>query len=119
MKFSRESSGRAVGLLCALLLQQIDGFFGAAVHGIVQREFVQAEVAVGFRRDGDFFDGAGAIVAAGARRWRPAADWPCCASMKKSLGKAHGLALIEGGDVVRAVLVHVDGAFVDVALAAA
>ena len=40
------------------------------------------------------------------------------ASMKKSFGEAHGLALIESGDVVHAVLFHVDRALVDIAFAA-
>ena len=42
------------------------------------------------------------------------ADLAMLASMKKSLGKADGLALIEGGHVIFAVLIHVNGAFVDV-----
>ena len=84
----------------------------------MQREIVQPEFAGRFGRYRDFFDGAGAIVAAG----------PVDGDLRRIglagfdeeiAGKAHGLALVEGGDVVCAVLFHVDRAFVEIAFSGA
>ncbi len=60
--------GGTIGLLHAFLLEQIDGLFGPAVHRIVQRHFGDAEFVIGFHGDGDFFDGARAIIVARAAR---------------------------------------------------
>ena len=83
----------------------------------MQRHVGEAEFIVGLHRDGDFFDGARAVIMAGARddhvrRLRLAR------LDEEIVGKAHGLALIESGDVVHAVLLHVDRALVHVAFAA-
>ncbi len=32
------------------------GLFGAAVHGVVQLDVLEAEIVLGLHRDGDFFD---------------------------------------------------------------
>ena len=89
----------------------------AAVDGVVQVHVVEAELIGGLDADGDFFDGAGAIIAAGAvdrdlRRLR------FVGGDEVVLGEAHRLALVDGGDVIRAVLLHVDRALVVVAVAA-
>ena len=109
--------GGAVGLLFAGPLEQADGLFGAAVDRIMKAEIVQAEFILGLDRDGDFLDGARAIIAAGPgdlhfrRIGLARLD-------EEIVGEAHGLALIDGGDVVHSVLIHVDGALVEIAFAA-
>jgi hypothetical protein len=114
--FERKRGG-SVGLLCAFLLEQVDRLFGPAVHRIMQRHFGDAKFVVGFHRDGDFLDGARAVVVAGARddhvrRLRLAR------LDEEIVGQAHRLALVEGRDVVHAVLFHANRGLVDVPFAA-
>ena len=115
LEILQSEHGRAIGFFCALLLEQIDGLLGAAIYRIVQREFVQAKITGGFRCDGDFLDRARAIVTAGTvdgdlRRIGLARF------DEEIAGEADGLAVIDGGDVIFAVLIHVDRAPVEIAL---
>ena len=109
--------GRAIGLLLAFLLEQIDGLLGAAVDRIVQRHFRDAELVLRFHGDGDFFDGARAIVVARPRDAH-VRRFGLARFDEEIIGQAHGLPLVERGDVIHAVLLHVDRALVDIAFAA-
>src|SRR5882672_8919709 len=83
----------------------------------MERHVVDAEFIVRLDSDGDFFDGVRAIVVPGTRD--DDVRRVCLARLDEEIvGQAHGLPLIQGGDVVHAVLRDANGAFVDVALAA-
>ena len=76
-------------------------FLGAAIDRVVQVDVVQPELVVGLGGNGDFFDGAGAIVAGrGALSATLRADW-LCGLDKEVFGDPQRLALLVGGDVIR------------------
>ena len=117
MKFSRESSGGTVGLFHALLLEQVNRLFGAAVDRVMKRHVGEAKFIVGLDRDGDLFDGAGAVVVSGTRD-DDVRRIGLARLDEEIIRQADGLSLIERGDVVHAVLLHLNRALVNVAFAA-
>ena len=100
------------------LREHIDGGLGAAVDGIVQRDAVEAVFVGGLGGDGDFFDGAGVVIAAAGTHQRNLRRVGFAGLDEKILADANGLARFDAGDVIDAVLIHLDGAAIDVVLAA-
>ena len=108
---------RTIGILLARCLQQVHIVVRPAVDRIVKVHIFEAKLIGGLHADCDFFDGARTVVARGPvdrdlRRLR------LVGGDEVVLREAHRLAFIGGGDVIRAVLLHVDRALVLVAVAA-
>ncbi len=118
LEILQRKRGRAVGLFFALLLEQIHRGLGAAVDRIMQRDTVEAVLVGGLGGNGYLFDGAGVVVAAAGTHQRNLRRVGFAGLDEKILADANGLALLNAGDVVDAVLIHLDGAVIDVILAA-
>ena len=117
LKVFQGKCGRAVGLLHALLLEQTDGLFRPAIHRIMQRHFRDAELIIRFYAHGDFLDGARAIIVARTRDKYVRRFGFACFD-EEIIGQAHGLSLVERGDVIHAVLLHVHRALVHISFTA-
>ena len=117
LEIFKADDGGSVRFFTVFLLEQRHGLLGAAIHGVMQRHVLQAEFISGVDGDSDLLDGAGAIIFSGAldahvgRIGFAGLD-------EIVLGEAHGLALIQGGDVVEAILLNLYGALVDVTFTA-
>ncbi len=81
--------GGTIRLFHALLLEQIDRLLGAAVDRVMKRHVVEAKLIVRLDRDGDLFDGAGAVVMPG-RAMMTFGGSALRASMKKSFDRRTG-----------------------------
>ena len=90
---------RAGGGLGALACSIGTVFSGAAVHGVVQLDVLQAEIVLGFHRDGDFLDGRCLEIAA-----RPGdLDLGRLVLLRLDevvFAEAHVFAAFDGGDVI-------------------
>ena len=113
LEILKRKRGRAVGLSCALLLEQVHRFLWRAVDRIMQRDAVEAVIAVGFDAHGYFFDGEGVVIAARAHQ-RDLRRVGFAGLDEKILADADGLAVLDAGDVIDAVLIHLDGSAIDV-----
>ena len=78
---------------------------------------LQAVFVGGLGGDGYLFDGTGVIVAAAGTHQRNLRRVGFAGLDEKILADANGLALLNAGDVVDAVFIHLDGAVIDVILA--
>ena len=82
----------------------------------MERHVGEAKLIVRLDRDGDLFDGARAVVMARARD-DDVRRLGLARLDEEIIRQADGLPLIQSGDVIHAVLLHGNGALVDVALA--
>ena len=93
LEILQRERGRAVGLLFALLLEQIHGSLGAAVDRIMQRDAVEAVLVGGLGGNGYLFDGAGVVVAPAGTHQRNLRRVGFAGLDEKILADANGLAL--------------------------
>src|SRR6476660_1833511 len=84
----------------------------------MQRDAAQAVVAGRFGGNGHLFNGAGVVVSPAGTHQRNLWRVGFAGFDEKVLADADGLALFNTGDVVDAVLIHLDGTAVDIILAA-
>ena len=105
------------GFLFPRLFQHSYDFFGAAVDRIADVGVLEAEFILGMDRDRHLLDRARAVIAA---RPRDADGRRVCLARldEKILGETNRLPLIEGGDVVDAILFNLDRALIVIAFAA-
>ena len=116
MKSSRASTLEPEACFSSGRLEETNVLFGAAVDRVAEVEILEAEFILGVNGHRHLFDRARAIVAAGPRdAHRRRAG--LARLDEEVLGEADGLALIEAGDVVRAVLLHLDGALIAIVVA--
>src|ERR1022692_267297 len=85
----------------------------------MQRDAVEPILADGFGRKSHLFNRAGAIVAAAGTGHRNLRRISFAGLDEEILADANRLCLIDAGDVINAVAIHLDGAVIDVILAAA
>ena len=83
----------------------------------MQREVMQAVFVGSLRGHGNFFDGAGVIIAAAGTHQRNLRRIGLAGLDEKILADANGLTLLNARDVVDAVAIHLDGGVIDVVLA--
>ena len=117
MKSSSESVVEPSACFVAFLLEQIHRHLGAAVDRIMQLDAVEAVFVGSLGGQRHLFDGKGVIVAAGMHQ-RNLRRVRLARLDEKIFADANRLALVHAGDVVDAVLIHLDGAVIDVILAA-
>ncbi len=110
----QRDQGRSVCAPGALLPHQIERLLRAPVHGIVQREFAQAEGIVRLRGQGDFLDRACAVIPFRAQQRHFRRLHRACFD-EIVVGDAHSPIPFQRVDVIGAVLVHLHCAAVGVA----
>ena len=116
LEILQRERGRAIRFLRALLREQIHRSLGAAIDRIMQRHAVEAVFVRGLGGNGHLFDGAGVVVAPAGTHQRNLRRVGFAGLDEKILADANGLARLNAGDVVDAVLIHLDGAAIDVIL---
>ena len=109
--------GRAVGLFLALLAEQIHRGFGASVDRIVQRDARESVLIGNLDGSGDLFNGAGMIIAIGTHQ-RDLRRVSFACFDEKILANSNGLALLNAGDVIDAIVIHFEGAVIGIILSA-
>ncbi len=84
----------------------------------MQLDAVETVLVGRLGRNGHFFDGVGVVVTTTGARQRNLRRVGLAGLDEKILADANSLALLHAGDVVHAVLFHLDGAAIDVVLTA-
>src|ERR1019366_2456774 len=84
----------------------------------MQRDAVEIVISCGLCGNGNLFDGAGMIVPPAGTHQRNLRRGGLAGLNEKILADTNGLALVHAGNVVNAILIHLEASAIDVILSA-